>query len=248
MTPEPRAVLHAPPRIPLSKRLAADLRREILTGRFATADRLPSEAALARECGVSRATLREALRALEQEGLVSRRHGVGAFINRHITARIDRFENFDEAIRRVGRRAEDRLLNVLPVVVADETADLLGVAPGTPGVLVQSLRLADGEPVLYCENVLPAALVGSLDVAERRRRYESLKEFLLEELGVRADHSLVALKAVGAPPAVAPVLAVAPGTPLLAVSGAIYDVAGRPVATSLSYIRSDRLVFTILRR
>jgi GntR family transcriptional regulator len=248
MTPDPRAVLHAPLRIPLSKRLAADLRREILTGRFATADRLPSEAALARQCGVSRATLREALRALEQEGLVRRRHGVGAFINRHITARIDRFENFDEAIRRMGRRAEDRLLQILPVAIADEAAGLLGLPPGTAGVLVQSVRLADEEPVLYCENVLPITLVGSLEVAERRRRYESLKEFLLEELGVRPDHSLVTLKAVGAPPAVAPVLEVAAGTPLLAVTGAIYDVAGRAVATSLSYIRSDRLVFTILRR
>lgn len=242
------AVLPVVPRIPLSKRLAEDLRYEILSGRFAAAERLPGEAALARQCGVSRATLREALRALEQEGLVSRRHGVGAFINRHITARLDRLENFGEAIRRTGRPSEDRILGVREVTVAGETADLLGVPPGTPGVLIQSLRLADGEPVLYCENVLPLALVGSVEAAERRRKYESLLDFLRLELRICADHSLVSLRAVGAPPAVAPMLEVAPGTPLLDVAGAVYDVAGRPVSTSASYIRSDRLVFTILRR
>ncbi|MDR7481913.1 MAG: GntR family transcriptional regulator [Armatimonadota bacterium] len=242
------ASLQVVPRIPLSRRLAEDLRGEILSGRFAVADRLPSEAVLARQCGVSRATLREALRALEQEGLVSRRHGIGAFINRHVTARIDRLENFGEAIRRTGRRTEDRVLGIREVTAAGETADLLGVPPGTPGVLILSLRLTDGEPVLYCENVLPLALVGSVEAVERRRQYESLLDFLREELHICADHSLVSLKAVGAPPAVAPVLEVEPGTPLLGVTGAIYDIAGRPVSTSASYIRSDRLVFTILRR
>jgi GntR family transcriptional regulator len=245
---EPRAALQLTPRIPLSKRLAEELRREILMGRFAVADRLPSEAVLARQCGVSRATLREALRALEQDGLLSRRHGIGAFINRHVTARMDRFEDFDEAIRRAGRRAEDRVLHIAQVTAAGETADLLGVPPGTPGVLLQSVRLGDGEPVLYCENVLPLALVGSLEAAERRRRYESLRDFLREELHIRADHSLVSVRAVGAPPAVAPVLEVPPEAPLLHVVGAIYDVAGRPLATSASYIRSDRLVFTVVRR
>ena len=60
--------------------VAEQLRSSILDGRRAAGERLPSEPDLARELGVSRSTLRDALRALEDEGLVRRVHGSGTYV------------------------------------------------------------------------------------------------------------------------------------------------------------------------
>ncbi|HET59696.1 MAG TPA: GntR family transcriptional regulator, partial [Chloroflexi bacterium] len=49
-------------------------------------ERLPSEPKLAQSLGVSRATLREAMRAFEQQGIIRRRQGVGTFVISHTHA------------------------------------------------------------------------------------------------------------------------------------------------------------------
>ncbi|MDF2684808.1 MAG: GntR family transcriptional regulator, partial [Brevibacillus sp.] len=57
------------------------IKGDIESGQLRPGERLPSEAELSKQLGISRATLREALRLLEEEKIVIRRHGVGTFIN-----------------------------------------------------------------------------------------------------------------------------------------------------------------------
>ncbi len=57
------------------------LKSDIATGIFKENEKLPSEFELSKSLGVSRATLREALRLLEEENVIVRRHGVGTFVN-----------------------------------------------------------------------------------------------------------------------------------------------------------------------
>ncbi|MCL6554007.1 MAG: GntR family transcriptional regulator [Firmicutes bacterium] len=235
-------------RLSLSKQLYRRLRHEILAGRFAGADRLPSEAALARTFAVSRMTLREALRALEEEGLLVRRHGIGSFITREVTAGLERLESFTETIRRAGRQARDRVLAIRPVPLSVPDASALGRAPGSPGVLVESLRYADGLPVIYCADLLPLDVVGTAEAVQQRRERESLQDFLERDVGVVLRRAVLALRAVGAPAAVARHLGVARGRPVLLLRGTAVDVAGRTVYLSTNYVRSDRYVFTVVRR
>src|SRR5678815_2923536 len=60
-----------------------ELRQAILGGTFLPGSQLPTEAELCAMLGVSRTVVREALRVLEDEGLVMRRHGVGTFVRNH---------------------------------------------------------------------------------------------------------------------------------------------------------------------
>lgn len=71
-----------PPRTPgtAADGIAAELRRQIKDGSHAPGDRLPPERALAESFSASRGTIREALRSLEERGMVARRVGSGTFV------------------------------------------------------------------------------------------------------------------------------------------------------------------------
>lgn len=68
----------------LWEQVAADLRREIRSGELGPGSRLPSEAELAEMYGVARGTVRTAIRALREEGLVIVRVGKGAYVRREL--------------------------------------------------------------------------------------------------------------------------------------------------------------------
>lgn len=67
-------------RLNLHERIVDEVKRALLDGRLKPGDRLPSEAELSKELGVSRASLREAMKILVGEGLLTIRHGQGAFV------------------------------------------------------------------------------------------------------------------------------------------------------------------------
>src|SRR5207245_7729752 len=89
---------------PRSVQVRQKLTQRIDSGMLAAGSRLPSEPALASELGVSRATLREALRALESEGLVRRMWGSGTFVadRRRVVNSLDVNFGVTDAIRAAG--------------------------------------------------------------------------------------------------------------------------------------------------
>ncbi|MDQ7844162.1 MAG: GntR family transcriptional regulator [Armatimonadota bacterium] len=239
------------PRPPLSRQLVDDLRREILRGQFVAAGRLPSEAALARRYDVSRPTVREALQVLETEGLIRRRRGRGTFLTSRpaaVTAGIERLESFTETIRRAGFEAKDEVLEIRPVRLLAAVAGMLGRTAGAAGILVRSLRYADGIPVIYCEDIIPGALVGDPRLLERRRERESLLDFFTNDLRIEVRYALLSVAAVRPPRGVRAALALAGRAPLILLRGTAYDGADRPLYASFNYVRSDRYQFTLVRR
>jgi GntR family transcriptional regulator len=156
----------------LSARVRADLRRRLRDGEWPAGARLPGEHHLAAEYGVSRATIRSALRALASEGLTTTRHGSGTYATGSmpdIHADLRYLDSMTATIERVGatpgmdyRRRE--------VVPADATqAAKLDMALGTPVLVTERVLTADGRPVAFSYDVirrdlLPADLdVGSIE-------------------------------------------------------------------------------------
>ncbi len=82
------------------------LKHDIETGVYKEKQKLPSEFELAKQLGVSRATLREALRVLEEENIIIRRHGVGTFVNARplFTSGIEQLSIVTDMIRQAGRK------------------------------------------------------------------------------------------------------------------------------------------------
>jgi GntR family transcriptional regulator len=120
--------------------------------------RLPPEAELASQLGVSRTTLRAALTSLEVDGLVSRRRGRGTFVNANVlrsTMRLNRLVPFTSLIAQCGHEP-----SVDPQVhrfanVPDDVAAALAIEPQSAALLVDRLLRAGGEPVIAVHDTIP---------------------------------------------------------------------------------------------
>lgn len=233
----------------LVKRVADALRDQIRSGELKPGSRLMSEIALARDLGISRPTLREAMRILVREGLVDIKHGVGAFVvdeRRLIWSRLDSMRSFTDLIRSVGGRPGDRDLSVALTRAPADVAEALEMPSGTPVGLIKRVRLIDGTPLSI------ALEYARLDKPQDFQRLEefsggSLYEFLRDRCGITLARSSVVIAAIVADAAQAALLKVRKGTPLLQLREPHYDAAGRPVLFAVNYHNSDIVQFTLAR-
>jgi len=137
-----------------------ELRQAITQGTFRRGSQLPTEAELCQMLGVSRTVVREALRVLEEDGLVARRHGVGTFVRDHPILKNLNFNfGITEMIESAGLTSGTSHLAIQSETADHEKAEQLGVALGTPLVTVERVRTADGRPVVYSLDTLAESLM-----------------------------------------------------------------------------------------
>src|ERR1700693_833096 len=143
---------------PRSVSVRDELTDRIDRGLLTAGTRLPSEPALATELGVSRATLREALRTLEGEGLVRRMWGSGTYVaqGRRVASSLDVNFGVTDAIRAAGMEAgtEQGRYWFEPASAAE--AGQLNLEPGQDVLGVERGPAADGKPVVLSRDILPA--------------------------------------------------------------------------------------------
>lgn len=123
--------------------------------------RLPSETDLAKEFGVSRVTVREALASLERRGLVFRQHGVGTFVNSNavnIRSRLDESIEFGQLIRAANYEPELGFLDCHVEPASLQVATHLQIEAMEPVLCIRKVFKANGTPVIYCMNAVPVSL------------------------------------------------------------------------------------------
>lgn len=218
---------------PLYVQIADRLREEI--GSLDRGARIRSEPQLAKEWGVSRFTVAKAVEQLVDEGRITRRQGSGTFVAEAPLRRAPGYLlSFTEAVVAAGHQASHKLLAFETV----EWHDGLPYAPGTALMLLDRLRLVDGNAVARHRSILSADLVASTGLTRKilGRSDFSLYRFF-EECGLSVhsaterlvacaastdDRKLLGLGGDAVVVAVTRHSFAADGTPLDAVS-AIYD-------------------------
>ncbi|MGW6485736.1 GntR family transcriptional regulator [Streptomyces sp. NPDC055056] len=198
---------------------------------------LPSERELMQRYSVSRMTVRRALERLTQEGRVYRVQGAGTFVTDPSTiSKSLHLTSFSEDIRSRRMVPASRLL-LLERVEADlACARDLFVAPGTPVVHMERLRLADGEPMCL-ENVwLPEEIVpGLVEEGDPQSLYGRL-----ERAGATPERADQTIRATVLGLREAELLAVPTQFPALHVERVTRDIRGRAVERAVSLYRADR--------
>lgn len=133
--------------IPAYARLAESLIRDVAAGRFPVGERLPTEAVLCAETGLSRGTVRQALQQLERLGMISRRTSDGSRVVS--TAPVEDYHpvvtSSDEILELV-RRTKIIRPEISEITIDGALARRLGARPGTDWQLVAGVRVPRDKP------------------------------------------------------------------------------------------------------
>lgn len=238
-------------RMPLYREIANEMKRRIACGIYLSTRQLPTEPELAGELGVSRGTLREALSVLEKEGVIVRRHGVGSFVKQEpnrVIAGMEKLESLFDTIAQAGRQAEDRVVRISEEVLSPDIARALSLAAGESGYVIESLRLSDGEPVIYCYDVVPLWVLGNETLLKGRTWCRSLTEFIRQFTPYKPKQFVSRVNAVLPPQEVAVLLGVDGFTPMIFMEGVLYDEADKAINFGRQYYRGDKYEFTLVRK
>jgi GntR family transcriptional regulator len=228
------------------QRLQADL--AALIARTPAGERLISEPDLAKKMGVSRATLREAMRTFETQGLIRRRQGSGTYVVGKvpvIDAGLEVLESLETMARRMNLDVQVSDLHIESVEADAEIANRLGVPEGTRLTRVRRVMRADGRPAAYLIDNLPAEI---LDPAELTGEFKgSVLDFLIKR-GDGLSVSRAAVSATNAPADVAKALEIQRDDVLLHFASQLYDTDNRVVDYSVSYFIPGYFHFHVNRR
>lgn len=138
------------------ERVKSHLQTEILDGNYVAGEKLPSEKRLGEYFKASRVTIRHALQALENEGLIYKRQGVGTFVNeKTIDSNLVRLTDFSEDMRNAGLSSSSRLISLKKVSPQKELNELLSLPPDKHLIRADRVRLANGKPVAFDITWLP---------------------------------------------------------------------------------------------
>jgi GntR family transcriptional regulator len=221
--------------------------RDILLRRllaFDIGDRLPIESDLAKQFGVSRETIREALWALEQDGIIARRPRVGTWLARKPMRPADkRLTGPSEDFAALGISTNTRLIAQGTVKAPPDVAAALKIAAGQPVFELVRVRLFDQSPFLLLEAYLPVPLGRKL---MRQKLDGGLVVPILRQIlrrDVREEYQQI--EAVGASAKMAKRLGTPVRSAVLCVKRLFCDPSGRPVVFFKVNYRGDRYYYTV---
>jgi len=235
-------------RVSLTESCADAITAAISAGAYSAGTQLPAEAQLAANLGVSRATLREALRQLQDRGLIVRRHGRGTFVaKRPIRKDLNRNFGITAMIRSGGYRPGVRGLEIREEAADRDLAQSLGLAPGDHVTVIERVRLADDRPVVLSRDAIPSDLLDVTDLEELSRDDASIYGLLYKLRQVTIYRGVAELSPIAAPASLAERLEVRRGAPLLCIKQVDYDARGAAVLCSVEYHVSDWISFTLER-
>jgi GntR family transcriptional regulator len=222
------------------KQMADHLRAAIAQGRLNAGDQLPSEAQMMAHYGVARMTARNALRLLQDEGLITAEHGRGVYVRARPPVRRLASDRFAQRHRKEGKAAFDieaeqhgavpqvDQLTVTQTTPPAEVADRLQISDKDPVVVRNRRYLLDGKPVETAISYVPADLAKGTPITDPNPGPGGIYA-RLEEQGHTLERLTEEVSARMPTPEEARRLVLPPGVPVFRLVRTAYDIDGRAV-------------------
>lgn len=228
------------------QRLQSEL--SVLIAGTPAGERLPSEPQLAKKLGVSRATLREAMRSFEAQGMIRRRQGAGTFVVGQVSvldSGLEVLESLETMARRLNLEVTVSDLQVDRVYADQELAEGLKLPLATRLLSIRRVIRADGRPVAHLVDTLPEEF---LKPEELPRNFNgSVLDFLIARSSPLTI-SRAAISATGATADVARALEIQREDVLLRFTSQLYVADGSIVDFSVSSFIPGYFNFHVIRR
>lgn len=226
------------PSVPLHHQIQGVLRAKISTGEWEPEERIPTEMELMERFGVSRSTIREALRSLERDGLIRRMRGRGTFVRRA--------ENTSPSTVRntlYGYEAEVRVVGADDVPPPLYVTSFLGIPRGELVRRFRRLEIVEDVPLAILVNYLPMWLARRVRL-EDLQRY-GMREVLNQRLGIPRGITTETIGARLPDEEIASLLGTDLTQPVLSVRLNVADAAGKPLQVADTFYRVDRYEYQL---
>ncbi|HUG43163.1 MAG TPA: GntR family transcriptional regulator [Acidobacteriota bacterium] len=232
--------------LPLYIQIASAIRKEILSGRLEAHQKLPSEKEMMEMYQVARATVRQALAKLTQEGLIHSRRAVGYFVAPpSVDQDLDRLFGFSEFMAYQGVQPSSKLLVAEIRKVSSVDSPLLSALQlkvGDPVIFLRRLRMGNREPLVIAGTYLPEKLFpGFLDHDIEKR---SVYDIMDTEYGLKPVEAVQTFEGVTLDELEANIFGLQKGAAGLYIERVGY-AGGRPVEYAIDYYRGDRTKFRV---
>ncbi|HQN04472.1 MAG TPA: GntR family transcriptional regulator [Anaerolineaceae bacterium] len=221
----------------------------ILIAETPAGERLLSEPELANKLGVSRATLREAMRTFEGQGLIRRRQGVGTFVVGHsqvLDSGLEVLESIESMAGRIGLDVSMGTLRIQQFAAEKAHAKLFQLPVSAEMVTVSRVILAESRPVAFLVDELPAEVLTNEEL--QNGFTGSVLDLLLSRGDLQLAASVAAIQAVAASSEIARAMQIQRGDVLLMMSSKLYDAGERVIDISTSYFLPGYFRFHVVRR
>ncbi|KHF38672.1 GntR family transcriptional regulator [Halalkalibacter okhensis] len=232
---------HRPLYLQVIDRLKEDIEKNV----YDEGQKLPSEFELSKLLGVSRATLREALRLLEEEGVVIRRHGVGTFVHSKplFSSGIEELDSVTDMIVKAKMKPGTIFLSSAVQEATDDDRRKFINDDLEEVMEIERVRTADDSPVVYCLDRIPNELLKNHSIHETKSIFR-----YLEDLGKTITYAITYIEPIGYHEHVSEILECEPGHSLLLLKQMHYDQSEQPLLYSLNYFRADKFKFHVVRK
>ena len=230
--------------VALWRRVADSIEQSIADGTYARDTRLPGELEIADAHRVNRHTVRRAIAALAERGLVRAERGSGTYVEAaRIAYPLRARTRFSEIVGAGGHKAHGKLLNASVEAAPSDLAKRLRVKTGALLLRIDALRTADGNPICVGTSWLDAARFadGGIIYEKKRSMTKLLTHFGIHDY--RRESTTVTAAIVDAADAVR--LDLALGRPILVADSLDVDTDGRPLLTTRARFAAERVQFVI---
>jgi len=231
--------------IPYYIQLMDLLKDQILKKRWLPGEQIPGEQDLCETYGISRTVVRQALRELELEGVITRRKGKGTFISEPKISEglIQKLTGFYQDMVERGLKPVTKVLHQNVVKSNEKVARFLGIPTGTEVIDIQRLRFINDESIQLVTTYIPYQVYPPLATVDLTNR--SLYEFLEKEGGIFLARGRRYIEAVLANETEALLLGIERGAPLLMLDSVSYSESGQPIEYYHALHRGDRSRFEV---
>ncbi len=237
--------INQPSKIPLHQHISDWIKQEIREKRLHIDDKIPSENELAQQFSVSRLTVRRALQTLEQENLIFRSQGLGAFIKAPISLkRMVNLNSFNEDLSQAGITPSNDIIFEGLVLPPPHIRSLLGIEDQIKVLKIDRIRFGSARPFAFDKTWIPAfygQLIVDSDLSKR-----SIFELLEKEYDIIIEKGCQRFDAAIADEELASHLDVPVNTPLLVIKRLIYTNSGKILYYQQRYLRTDRFSYEMI--